>query len=193
MSTGVNVGWQFTAVPEASCSISSGSTCYVRDRTTSEDFTLPKSTITHGLGGAYEYRRGGYCSSPTALVRRARLAPWGPAVARRPAHLREIQRELSRDWYFRLFHKIHLNGAYFGGRGSIGFRQYQFGMFDDTRIHGVPASGVRIPGAGMARGSYTFNLLDLYRLDVFLEQAWGRDRDRRTGWQPITGSVRPST
>ena len=33
----------------------------------------------------------------------------------------------------------------------------------------------------MARGSYSFNLLDLYRLDLFLEQAWGRDRDVARG------------
>ena len=48
---------------------------------------------------------------------------------------------LSRDFYFNVFHKIHLNGAWFGGRDLDRFAKYQFGMFDDTRIHGVP--GVR--------------------------------------------------
>ena len=33
---------------------------YVRDRTTDEAFTVPSSTVTNGLGGAWEYRRGGY-------------------------------------------------------------------------------------------------------------------------------------
>jgi hypothetical protein len=60
-------------------------------------------------------------------------------------------------------------------------------MFDDTRIHGVPASGVRFQELAMARGAYSFNLLDLYRLDLFVEQAWGRDRDIAREWRPVTG------
>ena len=60
-------------------------------------------------------------------------------------------------------------------------------MVDDTRIHGVPASGVRFQELSMARGTYSFNLLDLYRLDLCLEQAWGRDRDVARGWRPLTG------
>ena len=39
----------------------------------------------------------------------------------------------------------------------------------------------------MARGTYSFNLLELYRLDLFLEQAWGRDRDVANAWRPLTG------
>ena len=94
---------------------------------------------------------------------------------------------LSRDWYFNAVHKIHLNGAWFGGQRLDRFSKYQFGMFDDTRIHGVPASGLRFQELTMARGSYSFNLLDLYRLDLFLEQAWGRDRDVARAWRPVTG------
>ena len=60
-------------------------------------------------------------------------------------------------------------------------------MFDDTRIHGVPASGVRFQQLGAARGSYSFNIFDQYRLDLFLERAWGRDRTFDNTWQPLTG------
>ncbi len=94
---------------------------------------------------------------------------------------------LSRDFFFNVFHKIHLNGAWFGGRDLDRFAKYQFGMFDDTRIHGVPASGVRFGELGMLRGSYSFNIFEQYRLDLFLEQAWGRDRAFDDLWQPITG------
>jgi hypothetical protein len=94
---------------------------------------------------------------------------------------------LSRDFYIGPFQKIHLNGAWFGGNDLDRFGKYQFGMFDDTRIHGVPASGVRFEEIGMARGSYSFNVFDQYRLDLFLEQAWGRDRSLDRAWQPITG------
>ena len=94
---------------------------------------------------------------------------------------------LSRDFYFNVFHKIHLNGAWFGGEDLDRFAKYQFGMFDDTRIHGVPASGVRFEELGTVRGSYSFNIFDQYRLDLFLERAWGRDRAFDSTWQPITG------
>ena len=95
---------------------------------------------------------------------------------------------MSRDFYFKGFHKVHLNGAWFGGRDLDRFAKYQFGMFDDTRIHGVPASGVRFGELAMARGSYSFNIFEQYRMDLFLEQAWGRDRAFDDEWQPITGT-----
>jgi hypothetical protein len=83
---------------------------------------------------------------------------------------------------------VHLNGAWFGGRRLDRFAKYQFGMFDDTRIHGVPASGVRFGEMAVARGSYSINIFEQYRMDLFLEQAWGRDRAFDDRWQPITGT-----
>ena len=68
-----------------------------------------------------------------------------------------------------------------------------FLMFDDTRIHGVPSAGVRYGELAMARGQYSFNLLEQYRLDLFLDQAWGRVRAAgvpgvvEVPWEPVTG------
>jgi hypothetical protein len=39
----------------------------------------------------------------------------------------------------------------------------------------------------MARGSYSLNIFEQYRLDLFLERAWGRDRSIDGSWQPIIG------
>jgi hypothetical protein len=55
-------------------------------------------------------------------------------------------------------------------------------------VHGVPASGLRFDDLGMARGAYSFNLFEQYRIDLFLEQAWGRDRTIGTAWRPLTGT-----
>ena len=49
-------------------------------------------------------------------------------------------------------------------------------MFDDMRIHGVPASGVRYCQFGHGARLRTLNIFDIYRVDLFAEQAWGRDR-----------------
>ena len=179
LSTGVNLGWQYTAFQKAQFQYQFRFDAFVRDRTTSESFEPPPSTITNGFGGAWEYRRAGYSFVANGTWYRRRSGE-------QPAYTKYTA-SLSRDWYFKAVHKIHLNGAWFGGQRLDRFSKYQFGMFDDTRIHGVPASGVRFQELSMARGTYSFNLLDLYRLDLFLEQAWGRDRDVARGWRPLTG------
>ena len=179
LSTGVNLGWQYTAFQKAQFQYHFRFDGYVRDRTTSEEFALPSSTLTNGLGGAWEDRRGGYSLVANGAWHRRRSSP-------QPTYTK-YSASISRDWYFNVIHKIHVNGAWFGGRGLDRFSKYQFGMFDDTRIHGVPASGVRFQELAAARGSYSFNLLDVYRLDIFLEQGWGRDRDVALAWRPITG------
>ena len=58
---------------------------------------------------------------------------------------------LSKDFFFKALHKLHLNAAYFGGRDLDRFSEYQFGLFEDNRIHGVPSSGVRFSELGMVR------------------------------------------
>ena len=140
---------------------------------------MPASTLTNGLGVAWDYRRGGYSLTFGAeWFGRLGWREWGlpePPEAVESDYLKYTA-SVSRDFYFKGFHKVHLNGAWFGGRDLDRFAKYQFGMFDDTRVHGVPASGVRFGEMAMARGSYSINIFEQYRLDLFLEQAWGRDR-----------------
>jgi hypothetical protein len=189
LTTGLNLGWQYTAFQKVSAQYQFRFDGYVRDRTTVEAFRPPASTVTNGLGGAWEYRRGGYSAVFNgAWYTRAGWRDWGfaPDPTSKPTYVK-YSAALSRDFYLGPFQKIHLNGAWFGGRDLDRFGKYQFGMFDDTRIHGVPASGVRFEELGMARGSYSFNIFDQYRFDLFLEQAWGRDQALDRTWQPITG------
>jgi hypothetical protein len=189
LTTGLNLGWQFTPFQKMSAQYQFRFDGYARDRTTSEAFVVPASTITNGVGGGWEYRRAGY----SVLVNgtwfsRVAWRDWGvePDPASGSTYVK-YGASISRDFYFNVFHKVHLNGAWFGGQDLDRFAKYQFGMFEDTRIHGVPASGARFEELGMMRGSYSFNIFEQYRLDVFLEQAWGRDRALDPAWQPITG------
>jgi hypothetical protein len=190
LNTGLNLGWQYTAFQKATFQYQFHFDGFHADTTTSGDYVVPASTVTHGLGGAYEYRRGGYSAVLNgAWYGRGRWTPWGV-----PGNLTSDGRtyakysaNLSRDFYLSAIQKIHLNGAYFGGQRLDRFSRYQFGLFDDTRIHGVPASGVRFDELAMARGSYTFDLLQMYRFDLFVERAWGRDLSASRNWQPITG------
>jgi hypothetical protein len=193
LSAGVNLGYQYTPFQKASLQYQFRFDGYTRDQTTSDSFNLPSSTTTHGVGGSYEFRRAGYSLVANgAWFGRSSWSEWGPpeSSAEQPQPERTYEKysaSITRDFYFKLFHKVHLNGAWFGGRRLDRFSKYQFGLFDDTRIHGVPASGLRFDELAMVRGSYSFNIFDHYRLDLFLEQASGRDRDLSSEWQPITG------
>ena len=189
LTSGLNLGWQYTPFQKFLAQYQFRFDGYVRDTTTDQSYRPPSSTITNGFGGGWEYRRGGYSAVVNgAWFARAGWRAWGfdGAEESSPTYVK-YSASLSRDFYVGAFQKLHLNGAWFGGGDLDRFGKYQFGMFDDTRIHGVPASGVRFEEIGMARGSYSFNVFDQYRLDLFLEQAWGRDRALDRAWQPITG------
>jgi hypothetical protein len=194
-TTGLNLGWQATPFQKASFQYQFRFDGYTRDTTTAETFDVPSSTVTHGLGGAWEYRRGGYSLLLNgSWFGRASWEPWGArqpgeiaATTTSPSTYEKYQASLSRDFYLSAFQKLHFNGAWFSGHDLDRFSRYQFGLFDDTRIHGVPASGVRYGELAMARGSYSLNVFEQYRLDLYLDQAWGRDDAGHGPWDPITG------
>jgi hypothetical protein len=191
LSTGANLGWRVTPFQTATLQYQLRFDGYVRDTTTSETFVVPSSTITNGLGVGWELNRRGYTVVLNgSWYSRLFWNAWGmvqsdggvPSTSNSYAR---FTASVSRDIIINPFQKIHLNGAWFGGRNLDRFVKYQFGLFDATRIHGVPAS-VRFGELAMARGSYSFNVFDQYRFDVFLDHAWGRDGSR-DGWQAIPG------
>ena len=188
-STGINVGWQMAEFQKLVASYQFRFDTYTVDPATSAEFRAPVSTITNGLGLSWEWKQGGYSFLMGATsYRRARWDPWGEPGDYRPSDQSYLKysASLSRDYVFGL-QKIHLNAAYYGGHDLDRFSAYAFGMFDDNKVHGVPSSGVRFGELGMVRGSYSFNLFDQYRFDVFLDQAVGRDTRLTSGWQSLTG------
>jgi hypothetical protein len=191
LSAGLNAGWQYTPFQKALVQYQIRYDAFVRDRTTSETFVVPDSTLTQGLGGQWEYRRGGFSLVGSGTwFGRSSWTPWGQAAALEERLSRTYAKyavHLSKDWFFDVFHKVHVNGSYFGGTRLDRFSRYQFGLFDDTRIHGVPASGVRFDELAMVRGSYSLNIFEQYRMDLFVEQARGRDRALDGAWRDLTG------
>lgn len=194
ISTSVNLGWQANAFLKLSTQYQFRFDGFVRDRTTDESFVVPSSTTTHGIGGAWEYRRGGYSIVANGtLFRRSSWKSWGAADDLQTAdesrqRYAKYSLVASRDFHLDAFQKIHVDAGVFGGQHLDRFSRYQFGMFDDTKLHGVPASGVRFDELRVVRGSYSFNIFEQYRLDLFLDQAWGRDRPAGRDWHRLTGT-----
>ena len=188
-STGLNLGYQFTDFQKITASYVLRYDAYTATDNTAPDFLVPTSTFTQGLGLAYEYRRWGYTLQATgSLYRRVDWEPWGREGDYDPSQ-RDYAKygvSLAKD-FFSGIHKFRINAAYFGGRDLDRFSMYQFGLFDETRIHGVPTAGVRFPELAMLRGSYSLSILELYRLDLFVDQALGRDPVERSAWRSITG------
>jgi hypothetical protein len=186
---GMNVGYQVTPYHRFVGHYEFKYDAYFRDLTTASTFVIPSSTATNGIGGGYEFRRHGYSLLANgAAYRRTSWTPWGiDAAAEAEPTFTKYDVGLSKDFVFKTFHTIHFNGTYFGGQRLDRFSAYQFGLFDATRMHGVP-SAVRFAELGMFRGSYSFNLFDQYRLDLFLDHARGRNPGNDAEWLPITGT-----
>jgi hypothetical protein len=188
-STGFNLGWQLAEYQKLVVNYQFHFDSFGTDTTTAASFRPPVSTATNGVGLSWEWKQGGYSFLAGATgYKRAQWEPWGDPGDYRPEDQSYLKynASLSKDFFFGL-QKIHLNAAYYGGQDLDRFSSYQFGLFDDNRIHGVPSAGVRFGELGMFRGAYSFNLFDQYRLDLFLDQAIGRDPRRADAWQSITG------
>lgn len=188
-NTGLNVYWQMTEFQRITASYQFRYDHFGRDALTDDTFTVPVSGVTNGAGLAWDWKRAGYSLVAGATAyRRARWAPWGAVDDYRPGDRDYLKysASLTRDFVYGI-QKVHLNAAYYGGSDLDRFSKYQFGFFDDNRIHGVPASGLRFGDLGMFRGSYSFNLFEQYRLDLFLDHALGRDTAISPRWQRVTG------
>jgi len=189
LATGLNIGYQMTPFQKVSGHYELKYDAYFRDATTAPGFVPPSSTATNGEGVGYEYRRRGYSLTAAATAyQRTTWKPWGLETTFDPAKRTYTKYDagLSKDFVFATFHTIHLNGTYFGGERLDRFSMYQFGLFDATRMHGVP-SAVRFSELAMFRGSYSFNVFDQYRFDLFLDRASGRSAQADDRWRPVTG------
>ncbi len=190
VGAGLNLGYQLTPFQKLSGHYEFKYDAYFRDATTASSFVIPSSTATDGAGAGYEYRQRGYSLlANVAAYRRSTWDAWGQGDGfdARDRTYTKYDLGLSKDFTFATFHTIHLNGTYFGGQRLDRFSMYQFGLFDATRMHGVP-SAVRFGDLGMFRGSYSFNLFDQYRVDLFVDHASGRDPQGDRVWRQVTGT-----
>jgi hypothetical protein len=188
-STGFNLGYRIDPSHKVTGRIDLRYDRYSRDAQTAADFVAPSSTLTIGEGLGYEFRRRGYSLlTNISTYRRNGWASWGDGLSFDPATRTYLKYDagISKDFIFRTFHTVHVNGQWFGGERLDRFSMYQFGLFDATRMHGVP-SAVRFSELAMIRGSYSFNVFDIYRFSLFVDHAVGRDVRVDREWRPVTG------
>jgi len=179
-SLGVNFGWQATDFQKVTARYDLRYDFYERSETTAEDFVVPRSTLTNGFTLGYEYRSRGYSLLASgSYARRADWEPWGDVESFDPSteSYWRYRTTLGKDFFFKTFHKIHVDAGYFGGERLDRFTKYQFGLFDETRVRGIPST-VRFAELVLARASYSFNVFDQFRFELFYDQGWGGDEEQ---------------
>ena len=191
VSTGANAGYQIDPFQKVKAGYQFRFDAYLRDTDTADSFTPPASSATHGVSVDYQFTRRGYTVRAAAgTFRRIGWRPWGLASAPPPVRRRyeRYSAGLTKDFFPGRFQTIRASAGWYGGTNLDRFSMYQFGLFDEVRMHGVPAAGVRFPELTLLRGSYSFNVFEIYRLDVFVDRAWARDPDDRSIWRTVTGT-----
>jgi hypothetical protein len=190
-SAGANLGYQFTPFNKVALGYSFRHDAFFDAPETDEDFARPNRMVTHGVSTSYEFSRRGYrLSGSAAFFSRSAWRPWGregdSTADNRTYHRYSLKAD--KNFLFGPFQTVHAGGAWYGGRRLDRFSMYQFGLFDEWRMHGVPSAGIRFPELFMFQASYSFNIYDVYRLDLFADHARGRDPLDRTTWRPVTGT-----
>ena len=155
---------------------------------TDEDFSLPR-IVTHGANTGYEFSRRGYVSRRRLPSSRGRHGVPGAArtTPRGEPHRIGARSRRIKSFLFGPFQSFHAAapGAWTTARS---LSMYQCGLFDEWRMHGVPSAVIRFPELVMLQASYSINIFDVYRLDLFADHARGRDPYGSAGWQPVTGT-----
>jgi hypothetical protein len=189
-SGGANIGYQVNPFQKLSAGYALRYDAYFHAPETAADFVVPPNIVTHGASVGYEFSRHGYrIGASASAFRRSSWAPWGGAGDFLP-EARTYRRHsitAAKDFLLGPFQSIHVGTAWYGGARLDRFSMYQFGLFDEVRMHGVPAAGIRFGELVMTRGSYSLNMFNAYRLDLFVDHARGRDPIDRDTWQPVTG------
>ena len=189
-SAGVNLGYQMTPFQRLTTSYMFRNDFYFHDTQTAESFVLPANAVTNGGGLAYEYKRRGVSAAVNASAyRRSASHPWGENGIE-PARLayQKYAVTMSKDVLLSMFQTLHFGVGYYSGEALDRFSMYQFGLFDEVRMHGIPAGGIRFPELVLGRASYSFNVFDQFRIDLFLDRASGRDPLDSSRWLPLTGT-----
>lgn len=92
-----------------------------------------------------------------------------------------------KEWYLPKFQKIRAEVNYLDGKDLDRFSRYSFSLFGDERLNGFAGTGVRFDKGYFGRLGYSFNLFNVIRLDVALDQGRTRDERRDDRWRNFTG------
>ncbi|MDH3522944.1 MAG: hypothetical protein OES32_05095 [Acidobacteriota bacterium] len=152
---------------------------YSRATDTAEEFVLPEDQLIHSLGLNAAYSRRGYRLRLGArFSKRSDWKPWGLPGEPFDPKAEEFGRwsaSLAKTLSLSGFKKVGLQVEYLDGANLDRFSKYEFGFFDDSRVHGYESGIVQAEKAYGLHGTYGFELGELFRLELIGDAIWATD------------------
>jgi len=179
-----SLGWRFSAFSKLSLNASFVFDHFARASSTAPAFELPKDNLDSGLGLSYTVSWRGWSAVANYEEHlRSAWEDWGL-----PSSLKSAEGHrsyslwgafLGKTFSLPASQKIGASLAWMDGKDLDRFSRYQFSYLGRQSLAGFAGSGVRFDRGAIATLSYNFNLADVVRFDLRVNEA---------RVQPIDGS-----
>jgi hypothetical protein len=186
------LGWRPTQFSKVSLDLDARYYRYSMDSETSDLFALPQDHFDLSATLGYSYaRRGWTLSTEYEGHHRTDWAPWGPPGTHQKAS--DFQdytlwnAAVSKAFYLPKFQKISLGATWMDGRDLDRFSKYQFAYMGRDSLSGFAGSGVRFDRGGVVRLAYAFNLANVIRFGLQVDQGRVQPSKEVDLWQNHTG------
>jgi hypothetical protein len=135
----------------------------------------PQDTFTLGYEGKLTANVNGFNATlDYAWFHRRNWTFWGiPGESEFDPSQRDYEKyyaEISKDYYFTGFRKIHAAIKYLDGSDVDRFSRYEFGSFSGNPIRGYQSGALRTRQAWVMNLSYGLNIENIIRLEVLYDQ-----------------------
>ena len=171
----VNVGHPLGPYLKASLGLFAKWDDYQRDPDTAPEFVTPHDTFTFGYEGKLTANVNGFAATlDYSRFHRNEWTFWGiPGASEFDPEQRNYEKysaEISKDYYFSGFRKIHGAIRYLSGSDLDRFSRYEFGAFSGNPIRGYQSGALRTRQAWVMNLSYGLNIENIIRLEILYDQ-----------------------
>lgn len=188
----IGLGWRITEFSKLKLTLGAMYYRYSRDSETSPSLKLPEDHIDAAASLSYSYsRRGWGLTGEYDAHRRSSWEPWGL-----PGEHADVgwaqgyalwNLSASKAFYLPSFQKITLSATWMDGKDLDRFSRYQFTYMGRDSLEGFAGSGVRFDRGAVARLAYDFNVADVVRFGIRIDQGRVQPLRGEDLWQNHTG------
>ncbi len=172
----INAGHPLGPYLKASLGIFAKWDDYQRDPDTDHDFVTPADTFTFGEELKLTSNMSGFAVTlDYSRFHRNDWPFWGiPGTSEYDPSQRDYEKwsaQVSKDYYFSGFRKIHGALTYLSGSDLDRFSRYEFGAFSGNPLRGYQSGALRTKQAWIMNLSYGLNIENIIRLEALYDQA----------------------
>ena len=187
-----SLGWRFTEFSKLFLELGAMYYRYSKASETSYLFRMPSNHFDLDADLGYRYsRRGWSLAADYDAHHRSAWEPWGmPGTNEDWAQKNNYALwnvSASKSFYLPNFQKITASATWMDGRDLDRFSQYQFSYLGRDSLVGFAGSGVRFDRGGVARIAYAFNVANVVRFGLNVDQARVQPVKGVDLWQNHTG------